>query len=832
MLSSEKMHNKMIACIILTFIFSGKIANAVETTEFNTDILDIEDKRKFDVAAFSQAGYIMPGIYPMSIVLNKNKITDTSIEYFNPPQNIKTSIPCLTTKVIELFAIKDSYKSKIGWYAENKNHNICAIIQAEDGWQIKPNMADGTLSISIPQAWLEYISANWDPPARWNDGITGALFDYNMNFNATRAHKSSQQTSLSGNGIAGFNIGAWRARADWQTRFDNSSSDRGQDSRFQWNRYYLYRPIPSIKSRLSLGENFLNSDLFDSFRFTGLTLRSDDSMLPPNLRGYAPEITGIAKTNAKVTISQQGSVIYQTQVAPGPFNIQDLNDAVNGQLDVEVKEEDGTVQKFTVQTSDIPYLTRPGSIRYKISAGRPTDIHHHSQGDIFSMGEFSWGIANGWSLYGGATANNNYQAIASGIGRDLMVLGALSFDVTHARAKLPETETKQGNSYRLSYSKRFDEYNSQVTFAGYRFSERDYISMADFLDASQFKNRSENTKEMYTIRFNQQLSKIGANIFFDYNHRTYWSNSDDDRYSISLAKYLDFGNIKNINFSVNAYRNKINNTNDDGVYLSVAIPWGNRGSLSLNSSRYSGGSSNQISYFSSLDDSQTYQIAAGKNRSQNAFNGFYSYMGDDVKINANASYQAQSYTSAGLGIQGGITATTEGAALHRVNMLGATRVLVDTNSVSNVPVRGFGTISHSNMFGKTVVSDVNNYYRNQLSIDVNKMQDDVDAINTIEQITLTEGAIGYRHFDMVQGEKGLIYIKMHDGSSPPFGATVKNSDNKDVGIVNDDGSVYISGIKPSENMFVYWDGGKKCTITFPNNLNLKSIKSLLLPCSQ
>ncbi len=55
--------------------------------------------------------------------------------------------------------------------------------------------------------------------------------------------------------------------------------------------------------------------MFDSFRFTGVSLISDDNMLPPNLRGYAPEVTGIAKTNAKV-ISQQGEC-YETSVARG-----------------------------------------------------------------------------------------------------------------------------------------------------------------------------------------------------------------------------------------------------------------------------------------------------------------------------------------------------------------------------------------------------------------------------------------------------------------------------------------------------------------------------------
>ncbi|MBD8216995.1 fimbria/pilus outer membrane usher protein, partial [Erwinia persicina] len=120
-------------------------------------------------------------------------------------------------------------------------------------------------------------------------------------------------------------------------------------------------------ARLTMGEDYLNSDIFDSFRFAGVSLVTDDNMLPPNLRGYAPEVTGIARSNAKVIIRQQGRVLYETQVAAGPFRIQDINDAVSGQLDVRVEEQDGSVQEFKMDTASIPYLTRPGSVRYKVA---------------------------------------------------------------------------------------------------------------------------------------------------------------------------------------------------------------------------------------------------------------------------------------------------------------------------------------------------------------------------------------------------------------------------------------------------------------------------------
>ena len=52
----------------------------------------------------------------------------------------------------------------------------------------------------------------------------------------------------------------------------------------------------------------------------------------------------------------------------------------------------------------------------------------------------------------------------------------------------------------------------------------------------------------------------------------------------------------------------------------------------------------------------------------------------------------------------------------------------------------------------------------------------------------------------------MAVIKLVDGSEPPFGATVRNARQQETGIVNDGGSVYLSGIKAGENMTVHWVG--------------------------
>ncbi|EDT8879081.1 hypothetical protein EK51_004418, partial [Salmonella enterica subsp. enterica] len=47
------------------FVFLCLLAGNSHAVEFNTDIVDAEDKSNIDFSAFSRTGYIMPGTYQM-----------------------------------------------------------------------------------------------------------------------------------------------------------------------------------------------------------------------------------------------------------------------------------------------------------------------------------------------------------------------------------------------------------------------------------------------------------------------------------------------------------------------------------------------------------------------------------------------------------------------------------------------------------------------------------------------------------------------------------------------------------------------------------------------
>ncbi|HDL7185493.1 TPA: outer membrane usher protein [Yersinia enterocolitica] len=815
--------------ILIAVALSGNAYGvlASDDIQFNTDVLDTKDRANFDLSQFSQRGYIMPGNYNLLVSMNKQELSEQPIVFYVSEKDAKKSEACLTPQLIELLALKEDSFKKLTWSRDGE----CLDISSLPGLTVEGDLAKSSLYLSVPQAWLEYSEPDWDPPSRWEEGIPGVLFDYNLLGQLNRQEtNNTNNNTLSGNGTTGANLGAWRFRADWQMRVDQSSGS-STERQWDWSRYYAYRAIPSLGAKLTLGEDFLNSSIFDSFRFNGASLATDDNMLPPNLRGYAPEITGVTRTNARVVVSQQGRVLSETLVAAGPFRIQNLNSFVSGTLDVRVEELDGQVQQFQVNTASIPYLTRPGMVRYRIAAGKPSDIGHRAEGPMFGTGEFSWGINSGWSLFGGAmSGENEYQAASMGIGRDLMEFGAVSVDMTQSWATLPEQGSLSGGSYRVNYSKNFQETGSQVTFAGYRFSERNFMSMSEYLDARYRNNDVGGNKEMYTISFNQQFQDLGLSAYLNYSHQTYWDRSANDRYNLALSRYFDIGKVKNVSLTFSAYRNRYNESNDDGVYLSMSMPFGNSATISYSATVSGSEHSQRVGYTDRLDAHNNYQINTGVARSGVLVSGNYNHIGNSADINANASYQEGQYSSVGLGIQGGATITAEGGALHRVNTLGGTRLLLDTQGVSGVPVQGYGSSIRTNQFGKAVVGDVNSYYRNRASIDIDNLADDVEARGTVAQVTLTEGAIGYRRFNVISGEKAMAMIRMADGTSPPFGATVLNENQQETGIVNDDGSTYLSGIKAGETMSVRWNGEAQCSITLPKALSPAILANLLLPC--
>ncbi|EOF5334634.1 two-component sensor histidine kinase BarA [Salmonella enterica] len=264
--------------------------------EFNTDFLDVKNRDNVNIAQFSRKGFILPGVYLLQIKINGQTLPqEFPVNWVIPEHDPQGSEVCAEPELVTQLGIKPELAEKLVWITHGERQ--CLAPDSLKGMDFQADLGHSTLLVNLPQAYMEYSDVDWDPPARWDNGIPGIILDYNINNQLRHDQESgSEEQSISGNGTLGANLGAWRLRADWQASYDHRDDDENTSTLHDqsWSRYYAYRALPTLGAKLTLGESYLQSDVFDSFNYIGASVVSDDQMLPPKLRGYAPEIVGIA----------------------------------------------------------------------------------------------------------------------------------------------------------------------------------------------------------------------------------------------------------------------------------------------------------------------------------------------------------------------------------------------------------------------------------------------------------------------------------------------------------------------------------------------------------
>ncbi|EBU1127669.1 fimbrial outer membrane usher protein StdB [Salmonella enterica] len=821
--------------ILIALIFPPLKSGA---TEFNASLLDGGEVSGVDLSAFSQEGYIAPGSYLMDIRLNDQTVREQYPVRVVPVTGRKKPVICVTPDMVDMLGLKDDIV-----------HGLQVIPGADAGHCLELNTPDSKVQYStetqrltfiIPQAWMEYQDPDWVPPARWSEGVTAALLDYNLMANRYMPHQGDTSTSYSLYGTAGFNLGAWRLRSDYQyNRYDSGNGSVQSD--FYLPQTYLFRALPALRSKLTLGQTYLSSAIFDSFRFAGLTLASDERMLPPSLQGYAPQISGIANSNAQVTVSQNGRVLYQTRVSPGPFVLPDLSQNISGNLDVTVRESDGSVRTWQVNTASVPFMARQGQVRYKVAGGRPLYGGTHNNSTVspdFLLGEATWGAFNNTSLYGGVIASTgDYQSVALGAAQNMGLFGAVSVDVTRSDAQLPHGQSQSGYSYRINYAKTFDKTGSTLAFVGYRFSDRHFLSMPEYLQRRATDGGDAwHEKQSYTVTYSQSVPVLNMSVSLSASRLNYWDATSNNNYMLSLNKSFSSGRLQGISASLSLSRNQYTGGGTQNqVYVSFSIPWGDSRQVSYSLQKDNQGSMQQTVNYSDFHNPDTsWGISAGHYRydsdSSNSFSGNIQSRLPWGQAGADVTLQPGQYRSLGLNWYGSLTATAHGAAFSQSMAGNEPRMMIDTGDVSGVPVNGNSGVT--NHFGVAVVSAGSSYRRSDVSVDVASLPEDVDVRNSVLSQVLTEGSVGYRKIDASQGEQVLGHIRLADGKSPPFGAqVVSGKSGRIAGMVGDDGLAYLTGISKEDRqaLEVSWSGRTQCRLTLPDNTDL-SQGPLLLPC--
>lgn len=690
------------------------------------------------------------------------------------------------------------------------------------------------LYISIPQKWMNKQPRNWIPPERWDDGITAGMLNWSVSGTDSHGRYGSYQSHFLRLN-SGINAGSWRLRDEHS--MSDSSNGTSHSREWRHERTWLERGIPAWHSTFFAGDTTSDANIFDSVGLRGASLRTEDNMYSEQEKGYAPVVRGTALSNARISIRQNGYLVYESNVAPGEFVIDDIDSVYSsGDLEVTVTEADGSVRIFTVPYATLPVLLREGRLRYAIDAG---ELHVSGRNNLkhpaVMQGTLSWGLPYGVTAYGGVQYSQKYQSAALGTGINMGVWGAVSADITQANSQLADASRHRGQSVRFLYSRAF--YTTGTTFrlAGYRYSTRGFYTLEESSrswmsgwmskqqhDASgrliprpvsDWYDLKDNRRERMELNISQSTGGDGS-LYFTGSRQTFWNTRGA---STSLQAGYN-GSLGPVNYSlgyIESYSPTQKRT-DRGMNLSLSVPLeslvpgaGKTVYASTSISRDGHGDMAQQASLSgnALEQNNLlWQLSQGHTRrGGESVSGRLTYRGTYGEVSGGYShgrdYRQVSYDASG-GIllhSGGITAGQS---------LGSTNVLVSVPDGAGIPLESSNG-ARTDARGYAIQPWASEYRENRVALNV-ELMDTRTAVDTpVTHVIPSKGAVVRAEFIAKTGLQVLMTLTK-DGKPLPFGTTVMAGNSSS--IVGDGGQVYLSGLTHNGTLTAKWGNstGQSC----------------------
>lgn len=781
------------------------VSTQVQAKEYTFSASSLEgnglSQQDIDLSLFSRENAQMPGTWPSRLKLNKTELEEQSITYISGENGeLQAQI---TPAMLRQWGIKvDDYPELAAAPADTPlakplGHYIPQASATLD-------FSSMTLKISMPQAAISSQARDGIAPSLWDDGVPVLFTDYS--YSGSRSSDEHNNTSESQylNLRSGLNLGGWRLR--------NYSTWSQSENTHAWETIntYLEHDIDVLRSQFTVGENSTRGDVFDSIQYTGVNLASDDEMLPYSQRGYAPIIRGVASSNAEVSVRQNGYLIYQQNVAPGAFEITDLYSTTNsGDLEVTVKEADGSEHHFTQPYSSTAVMLRPGRIKYEATAARYRAASGSSEKEPeFAQASMIYGLNNSTTLFGGITASEDYQALNAGIGIVLGDFGALSADVTTAKATLDNHHTSTGQSYRLLYSGKIETTDTNFTLASYRYSTQGYYSFADA------NKKYDGSEDDWMFRYNKRnriqasisQTLLGSSIYLNGYQQDYWGTSDTER---SLSAGINT-TIKGISYHLTYTYSKTSDGPDDRmIAFGLSIPlsrWLPNAWSSYNVSNSKRGyTRHNIGLNGTLLDDRRLSYSLQQSRSNHDADDTSSLYGSyrSRYANLNAGYYTSSNDSQqfSIGASGAIVAHPHGVTLSQP--LGDQFAIVSAQGAQGIRFQNQRGI-RTDWQGNAVIPSLSAYQKNAIRIDTTSLPDDVDTDATAVTVIPTRSAAVAANFIAHVGYRAMLQLSGIKGLAIPFGAMVSVDNAPISGIVDDTGTVYLAGVPRQFSITVKW----------------------------
>ncbi|KAB0806322.1 fimbria/pilus outer membrane usher protein [Cronobacter sakazakii] len=766
-----------------------------EHVEFDNIFLNLENKNSVDLSRFANGAAALPGRYRALVYINGQATLTSEIDVVAQPD--KTSRVCLTSDLIKTIPFNYEKLPKDFLTPFQQGEQCLDLEKKLPHSEIAFDTSEQRLDISVPQIYLLHNARGSVNPELWDSGIPALMLGYNMNGYSSHANGKtldSFYSSLEG----GLNVGAWYLRHNGYYSYMEEG-----ERQYSSISTYLQRDIPVIKGRALIGETSTQGQVFDTLPFKGVQVASDERMLPESQRGYAPDIRGVARTNARVTVRQSGQTIYETTVAPGEFAINDLYPTgYGGNLDVTVYEADGSEQHFQVPYASVAQQLRPGALRYSVVAGEYRNDSLRTKPALYQA-TYQYGISNRLTSYGGVQVSQGYYALLFGMAFGTPI-GSLALDVTQARTHLDNgtsflgqrrADSLSGQSYKISFSKDITETRSNISLAAYRFATSQYMDFQtamltrDAVDRGESPDNILRMKNQFVATVSQGLDDGWGQFYLSGSLQDYWNKAGSDKqFQVGYNN-----NYKSLTYGVTVSRTySKENEGQTNYLLTMSFPLGegfeqHTPHAHIDLTRDSNGhDGQQVGVSGSLGDYNQ------MNYSVTAMNGD---QGQGTSGSFNADYRSQ-VTS----VSGGYTSDT----FALVEAKGARGAAVSTYPGVFVDGRGYAAVPY-----------LDPYQFNDITVDPKTAPVNVELENTSQKVAPYLGAVVKLTYKTNTGTPVLI-ASNYQGEPVPFGAVVFDAEGNQVGSAGQGGLVYARVGNNQGQLTVKWGEsvGMQCLISY------------------
>ena len=661
----------------------------------------------------------------------------------------------------------------------------CYVLTKAPSVKVDFDVSTQSLALSIPQKGLVKMPENVD----WDYGTSAFRVNYNANANTGR-----NNTSAFGSADLKANIGRWVVSSSAMA----STGDNGGNSA-TINMFTASRAIRLLNADLLVGKTSTGDSMLGSTGTYGVSLSRNNSMKPGNL-GYTPVFSGIANGPSRVTLTQNGRLLYSEMVPAGPFSITNVPLYTSGDVTMKVTGEDGREQTQVFPLAVMNGQLSPGEHEFNLAAGLPDD-DSDMDGAVFAA-SYGYGLEN-LTLRTGLVFNQDWKGASAGMVVGLGWLGAVSVDGAYASAKYRDG-SHSGNKVQLAWSKQLEPTNTSLRLSWSRRSE-EYEDMSSFNPSEVYSqvNQGRRTKDEWSVGISQPVGDLFSLSLSGWQrsyypasvisaHRQQKDSGKERGITGTLSTQIK-GATLNLGWS--GSRNS-DGENNWSASASVSVPFmlldrRYSSSTSVSTSK-DGGTGFSTGLSGSLNDRFSYGFGGGRDGDGGASSYLNaSYSGDRAYLSGALNQSSSGGTSGSVSASGSVLAVPAAKDIMFSRTTGDTVAVVNVKDTPGVKVTsGDG---QTNSDGNLVVP-LNSYGWNTVTIDAGTLPLSTELTNTSQKVVPTDKAVVWMPFDALKVKRYLLQVKQRNGEFVPGGTWARDSKNTPLGFVANNGVLMINAV--------------------------------------